>query len=203
MSMEMKLLAVITLIGAMILGPPVSAIPIGASGGDGSSTISQYEFDETIGSIGAWILGSEEAPVEVFHDADAGVWEKQLSEVNANEFVTVEYLEVYQDPAFTDWHIEILNEGWTLGGVAVSFLTDPGIGVGDLIIGDTFADILFGGPIPTGTQFLISTSFSYGNGDFNGSVSIAQYPTIPEPSIFALLSFGLFGFGYMRRKMKV
>jgi hypothetical protein len=126
----------------------------------------------------------------------------------------IEYLAVDGDTPWTDWHEEILTPGWewiALADVdALDGLDLPMIvGISGELAGLTFdmtpttLDFFFD-PIQPGTDIGIAKALQYvGTAPTSDPIVLREYPTgIPEPPTIVLMSLGLAGLGFARRKVK-
>ena len=59
--------------------------------------------------------------------------------------------------------------------------------------------IFFGSPLGTGDVFTFSGDFEF---DVDGTMTVTQYPTIPEPGTLGLFAIGLAGLGVISRRRR-
>jgi hypothetical protein len=175
-----------------------------------------------------WKLGEQGQGLDLCYDPTAGPWLKTLQGENGGAFTAVdevfadhlsthgytlsESLHITGDVSISDWHEEILTPGWKWETVAMlliqpnnNFAIPPGFELAFSADDDTVS--FFFDPLPPSTQILITKTLAYvganpavaGEADFNGVVTVKQYPTIPEPSLILLLGAGL-AFERLRRR---
>jgi len=167
--------------------------------GDFSKPLGQDQSFDMNGS--SYITIGMSAPIEVSYDPNMGPWKKTFDEISWPFHIT-ENVHISQGVPWTDWDEEILTDGW----VWASDQNPPQVELstqGQIIgtvIGDISADgqtvvFNFPNPMPPCTTLTITKTLRWAGGDPAptqglGSVTIAQYPTIPEPGTLALLLSG-------------
>ncbi len=225
MNWRKLVLSGVVVVGAVLVvvtAAPAQTQGFGASGGSGPSMESDHYMDS---SGDGWTIGSEGDSIQVTFDPDAGPWIKTLVGPDGGGFYAddtgqfwpqsytlTEWILIGPGPDWTDFHEEILTPGWAMSAImTVNGL--PPAGGAEVI---TFPDWPNSGgaidwyfdPLGPGTVVKFDKTLSWeGDPDVNGNlffgtITMIQYPTIPEPGTIVLLASGLLmvlGYAWRRR----
>jgi len=190
------------------------AAPVPASDGTGQSAEASYP-----GGGSGWVVEDLEGGYQdVYYDPDAGPWIKTLgapggTAVAGGIYQLVEFLHVSagpdgQAPAWTDYHEEIVGSpGWSWAPAGPSgepwgFTNTNGSAMWYAIpAGNTIVDWGFAPPLPPCTNIQLTKWLQYnGGGDPTAPITVAEYPTIPEPGAVILLAIACaFAAGFRRK----
>ena len=199
-----RALLFMTVAAALLLAPtaPLQADSISASNGSGPSTPIGYSSSGSGWEVG---VGGYQ---DVYYDPDAGPWIKNLAAIpgalNNQVFTLVENLHVGGGPsgtapAWTDFHEEIQTPGWNWSptgpnGEQSWSYTLPGGYTASYVIpmGNTSVDWTFPTPLPVCTNITLIKYVVFHNPPGNPAVglTVAEYPTVPEPATLSLLALG-------------
>lgn len=225
----------------LLASPGAWAVPAGPAA-TGPSVFQSIPAEEggggctLFGGPCTWNVGAPDDRVEVVFDPASGPWTKELTDpeeglVVADDdpiggallteaFPMNEFLVIGGSAAWTDWHEEILEPGWTWQ-TATATATRPDASMESVVATisggfgpdapGTVADFVFDAPLPPGTTLDIVKEFAYTGPDgvfspgagpgtgseiFEGTIRLAEHPTIdgipvPEPLTLGLLLLGL------------
>ena len=187
----------VILLGAASLA---SAIPIGPD-----VTGTQFESDHGYSDSGEfnWDIDNSGNPYNFSQQENSGPWIKNLTgspEVGiGGEFTLRETIEVGDPPAFTDWTMEFITEGWewTEGTLWVDG-TAHAFGSPDSNARNAMTFLFLDAPILPGTVFEITATMKWAGtpsqsvwAGVPAEIQIMQFPVIPEPATLVLMGIGL------------
>jgi len=199
------------LIGFLTIGLVMActsvAYPVVMGLGD-LSTPAFHEYYDVEGGNTITIPGGT-GQVDIYYDPSKGPWRKTFQQIGGPTLNIIENLHVMQNPAWTDWDEQIVGPaGWVWANNPLPTCVLGGNGSGT-VFGTISADqqsVVFdfaASPLAPSTNLTITKTLSWrGGGNPPGTVTIDQWPTVPEPGTFVLLAAGLFTLvlGYCRRR---
>ncbi len=179
--------------------------------GVGGNTTGSFDF--ILPNTTAVLDDGSGGPVEIFIDLNAGQWTKSATvqlvdgTLNTNEtFTLIERIRLVSPPTgiellpLTDWHETILSgdDGDSFQWVSGTFSFAGGAPVDGLTVQVMGQQIWFEfDPIlPTSqVDLVIRKELKYIGSSFTGTTAFAfeieEFPTVPEPTILALLALGV------------
>jgi hypothetical protein len=137
------------------------------------------------------------SPFEIYFDPTKGPWDKTFTNFTWPLHIT-ENIHVSQGVAWTDWDEKILTDGWIWASNPSPQVDLTGNTIGQ-VIGDISADghtvvFDFSPALQPCTYLTITKTLVWtGGGDpgvVPGPVTIAEWPTVPEPGTLVLLLAG-------------
>jgi hypothetical protein len=200
-----------------VLVTKASAERILAGNGPGESVVTYAEYDS---DHERWEVGEPGEATEepqIVYGADAGPWVKVLDipgEIASGTSIRLlESIDIGSGSVpWTDWHEEIVTEGWTWmgdphiemfgGGIAHGF--SSGIVDGNMVDFSFFESMIPGTHLEVGSKYLVYDQLDQGLPPHTGPIVIHQYPTVPEPGTLALACIGAAGFTVcIRRRRRI
>jgi len=181
-----------------------SAVAMGVSGDHTTPAFIEYYSGGGTSSID---VGSSGSPIEIYYDPSAGPWQKIFQNyvaapdkhLNVNEVV-----DINQGVSWTDWDEQIVSLGWVWGpNSTLTLSNDPTVVNGQVSVDQK--TVVFDLPAPEGPGTVLTitkTLWWVGGGGAPATVTINEWPTVPEPGTIVLLMTGLLALGmcYIRRR---
>jgi hypothetical protein len=179
----------------------LAAVPPGISGEQ--QTPGWIESIDVGGGSTVDIGSAAAGPIQIFYDPTKGPWQKTLTNFVAPLTINEAIQIAPGGPNWTDWEEQILDPGWVWAGGASLSVLGGGTYNGTLTADQKTVEFDFPAQ-GVGTTLVINKVLQWNGvvGQAPRTVTINEWPTVPEPGTIVLLTTGLLtlGLGYIRRR---